>query len=125
LNPGSTLVTKFEQEGTPRRLASERELVLYRVAQEALSNAWHHSGATSITLSIAFEETHVTITVRDNGQGFAAPQRAVDLSDTGHFGLMGMYERASLIGAHLQIRSAPNTGTTVIIRVPVTPEDAS
>jgi signal transduction histidine kinase len=118
LNLGEQVAVRFEQQGTPRRLSPETELALYRVTQEALTNAWHHSEASSITLSIAFEESHVTISVSDNGKGFAAPERATDLSVTGHFGILGMYERAALIGAHLQIHSGHNKGTTVTIRVP-------
>ena len=59
--------------------------------------------------------------MRDNGQGFAAPRHAIELTEDGqgHFGIMGMYERASLIGAHLHIQSEPGKGTAVTIRVPV------
>ncbi len=120
LNLGDQVVVRFEQKGEPCRLSPERELALYRVAQEALSNAWHHSQATSMALSIAFEESHVTVSVSDNGKGFASPQRATDLSGTGHFGIMGMYERAALVGAHLHISSERSKGTTVTIRIPLT-----
>lgn len=116
------LVIHFEKHGAPQRLAPEREMALYRIAQEALNNAWQHSGGSDIWLSVRFEPDQVTITVRDNGKGFAAPRHAADLGASGvqRFGLMGMYERASLIGAHLQIRSEPGAGTTVIVGVPTT-----
>lgn len=114
------LAIHFEKHGTPQRLAPEREMALYRIAQEALNNAWQHSGGSDIWLAVRFEPDQVTVTVRDNGKGFAAPQHAADLGTSGmqHFGLMGMYERASLIGAHLQIRSEPGSGTTVSVGVP-------
>lgn len=95
-------------------------MALYRIVQEALNNAWQHSGGSNIWLTVRFETERVTITVRDNGKGFAVPQHAADLSASGvqHFGLMGMYERASLIGAHLQVTSELGSGTTVVVTMP-------
>jgi signal transduction histidine kinase len=97
-------------------------MALYRVAQEALSNIWQHSDASLAWLSVSFSADEVVVTVRDNGQSFEAPRRVTDLSADGHFGIMGMYERAALIGAHLQIASKPDKGTTVTIRAPVFPQ---
>jgi len=111
------LAIHFEKHGAPQRLAPEHEMALYRIVQEALNNAWQHSGGSKILLTIRFETKRVTITVRDNGKGFAAPQHAADLGAPGvqHFGLMGMYERAALIGAHLQLKSELGTGTTIAV----------
>ena len=110
------ITAEFVQEGEPSRLPVENEMALYRVAQEALNNAWQHSGADRITLESRFTESGVTITVRDNGVGFEAPRRVTDLSERGHFGLMGMYERAALIGAELRIQSRAGQGTQVTVR---------
>jgi two-component system sensor histidine kinase DegS len=112
----------FEKAGEPMRLPPDHEMALYRVAQEALSNIWQHSDASQAWLSVSFGTDEVVVTVRDNGQGFEAPRRVTDLSEVGHFGIMGMYERAALIGAHLQIASKPDKGTTVTIRAPVFPQ---
>lgn len=111
----------FEQQGSPKRLTPEHEMALYRIAQEALNNAWQHGRASQIWLTVTFEETHVQISVRDNGQGFNAPRHAAELGASGrkHFGIMGMYERAALIGAHLQVQSEPGTGTTISVRAPL------
>ena len=118
---GDKITVHFEKSGTPQRLPHEHETALYRVAQESLNNAWQHSEATHIWISVCFEETGVVVSVRDNGKGFAAPKYATDLTGAGHqqFGIIGMYERASLIGAHLQIQSESGNGTTVKIRTPV------
>jgi signal transduction histidine kinase len=116
LNERSIKVS-FEKSGKPRRLSPDHELALYRVTQEALNNIWQHSRADQAWLSVAFDDD-VVVTVRDNGQGFEAPRRVTDLSGMGHFGIMGMYERAALIGAHLQINSQSGRGTTITIRVP-------
>ncbi|HOA25637.1 MAG TPA: ATP-binding protein [Aggregatilineales bacterium] len=110
------ITVDFVQEGEPIRLPVESEMALYRVAQEALNNAWQHSDADRITLEVRFARDGVAITVRDNGVGFEAPRRVTDLSERGHFGLMGMYERAALIGAELRIQSQAGQGTQVTVR---------
>lgn len=111
----------FDQRGEPSRLSLEREMALYRMAQEALNNALRHSQASHIWLAIAYDSSQVVITVRDDGRGFEAPQRVTDLSEKRHFGLMGMHERAALVGGHLQIQSTPANGTQVTIRIPLPP----
>jgi signal transduction histidine kinase len=117
------MAVHFEKTGTPQRLISEHEMALYRIAQEALNNAWQHSKASQIWLTIQFEADQVTIMVRDDGKGFAAPRHTAELDAPGqrHFGIMGMYERAALIGAHLQIKSEPGRGTTITVKAPVVP----
>jgi signal transduction histidine kinase len=111
----------FEKAGTPQRLIPEHEMALYRIAQEALNNAWQHSAASQIWLTVQFESSQVTISVRDNGQGFTAPRHAAELDTSGqrHFGITGMVERAALIGAHLQVKSEPGTGTTITVKAPI------
>ncbi len=115
LGPHGTMLIHFEKTGEPRRMAPETEIALYRIAQEALTNAWRHSQASEVWLSVQFAETQVVVRVRDNGKGFVfstqtAPQ---------HFGMMGMQERAGLIGARLQIQSEPGAGTTVTVQAPM------
>ncbi len=55
----------FEQQGSPTRLAPEHEMALYRIAQEALNNAWQHGNASQIWLAVHFEDAHVLVSVRD------------------------------------------------------------
>ncbi|GIK64393.1 MAG: hypothetical protein BroJett018_21870 [Chloroflexota bacterium] len=116
------MAIQFEKQGIPRRLSTEQEIVLYRIAQEALNNAWQHSGADRVWILVSFADDKVIISVRDNGHGFSAPQHPSEITRSGnrHFGIMGMYERAALIGAHLQIVSVPNGGTTITIQLPIT-----
>jgi signal transduction histidine kinase len=108
---------RFERQGEPQRMPPENEMALYRIAQEALSNIWHHSEASQAWLMVRFSDSSVTLSVRDNGKGFTAPRRVTDLSEEGHFGVMGMYERAALIGAHLSIESEQGKGTTITVRM--------
>jgi two-component system sensor histidine kinase UhpB len=118
LEASDGFTTAFEMQGKSQRLPPEHEMALYRVTQEAMNNVRYHSQAEKVTLIIRFAEDEVILSVRDDGQGFAAPSHVTELSNKRHFGLVGMYERAALIGAHLQIQSSSGEGTTVIIRAP-------
>lgn len=84
-------------------LAPEVELVLYRVAQEALTNTARHSGSSEATLALAHEDGHVTLSITDRGRGLPAG------SEPGT-GMRGMRERAGLIGAHLSIGPSSDAG---------------
>jgi len=105
--------------GQKRRLAPEVELALFRIVQEALNNVRKHSRASQVVTTVEFGEGKVTITVKDNGQGFELPNRTGDLATIGKLGLIGMHERAHLINGILTVRSAPGRGTTVTVSVPV------
>jgi two-component system, NarL family, sensor histidine kinase UhpB len=91
----------------------ETELVVYRVAQESLTNAVRHANASKITLSLAAVDDRITLRVRDDGRGIHGPLTG-DAA-----GVNGMRERALLIGAQLNIRSHPGTGTEVQLDVPL------
>jgi len=100
------------------RLPSDAETTLYRIAQEALTNVAKHSRATNVDVIIERQSDSVVLIVEDNGVGF--DPEAIDSSGQS-FGLLGMHERAGLVGAVLQIESAPGAGTTVLVRMPATP----
>jgi two-component system, NarL family, sensor histidine kinase UhpB len=93
-------------------LTAEQELVVYRVAQEALTNAVRHSGATRIRFSLTSRSRELVLEVEDDGRGFD-PAQERDGS-----GILGMRERALLVRAGLEIDSAPGEGTSVRLRVP-------
>lgn len=116
------------QSGAPVALVPEVEVSVYRIAQEALSNVRQHARATSASLELVYQPTQVRVCVRDDGIGFdyaatlarasatpysAAPERLSGL------GLLGMRERAALIGATLSVESAPASGTRITLTVPV------
>jgi two-component system, NarL family, sensor histidine kinase UhpB len=92
-------------------LSPEAEVVVYRVAQEALTNAARHADARSVELSMQRLGAHVVLEVRDDGRGFTGL--------TEGSGLMGMRERAALVRAELSVISQPRHGTTVRLKVPV------
>ncbi len=114
----SRLPVRFQRIGTERRLAPEIELALYRMAQEALSNIVRHAQASDASLNITFEAQSVTLEVTDNGKGFEVPKSPSEFAPSGHFGLLGLHERAELIGAELEIQSRPSLGSRVSVHLP-------
>jgi PAS domain S-box-containing protein len=96
------------------RLPSETETALYRIAQEALTNVAKHARAHNVDVILERRSDHVMLIVEDDGVGFEAGH--VGTADQG-FGLLGMQERAALVGATLEIESAPGSGTTILVRM--------
>jgi two-component system sensor histidine kinase DegS len=111
--------TELRVYGDRRRLPPEAELALFRIVQEALNNVRKHSQALQVVMVVEFDEGRVRIMVEDDGQGFELPGRTGDLATTGKLGLIGMHERAHLLGGTLTVRSEPGKGTTVTVDVPV------
>jgi signal transduction histidine kinase len=108
----------FSFEGNERRLTPSVELALYRIAQEALSNVARHAQATKAVLQVKYEKDRLTLQVIDNGVGFQVPESPGEFAPSGHFGLLGLYERAELIGASLRIKSEAGKGTQLTIQLP-------
>lgn len=104
--------SNFSFEGDARRrLGDDRELAIYRVVQEALSNIVQHADATRVDVALTIDD-RVVLTVQDNGAGFN-PSRP-----TGRFGVTGMRERALLVDGLLEIESSPGAGTTLRMEMP-------
>lgn len=109
----SSAAFTFNVSGTPFRIDSAIENHLLRMAREAVTNAVRHSAAAHIIAELTFSPRSVCLSISDDGQGFDATLRP----PRGHFGLMGMHERAKKIGASLQLESKPGAGTTVRVTV--------
>jgi two-component system, NarL family, sensor histidine kinase UhpB len=104
---------KRELQGKLPPLPEEVELVLYRIAQESLTNALRHANARSVTLWLEGDAESVALRVRDDGDGM--PRRL----PAGTAGLAGMRERALLVGGSLEVRSRPGAGTLVRLGLPL------
>ena len=104
-------------EGKGRRLDAGVELALFRVAQEALRNAERHSGASQVNVLVAHRRNRTILTVSDDGKGFEVPDLTA-LVGGKHLGLVGIRERARLVGAVCEICSAPGRGTRIEVSVP-------
>ncbi len=100
----------------PGRLPLDVETMLYRLAQEALNNVIKHSNASRVDIVLERKREHATLIVEDNGRGFDLSDRTMNPKG---LGLLGMKERAALLGAEFQIESAQGQGTSVVVRVPV------
>lgn len=104
-------------------LAPERTLAVYRVVQEALTNAAKHANARQVTVTVAATASDLRVSIADDGHGFT-PESLMNRASQQHaggagVGLFGMEERARLAGGMLQVRSAPDQGATVSLCVPM------
>jgi len=106
--------------GKQRRLDGPVELALFRITQEALRNVEKHATATSATVELDFSGSAITISVSDDGEGFSPARNFSDLMRTGKLGLLGMKERAELVGGTFELQSGPGKGTRVTVKVRTT-----
>lgn len=117
-----SLPSELIVEGTPYRLPAEYETVLYRITQEALTNIAKHAHATRVAVTLNFSPAEVNLTVQDNGRGFNPDQTLQRNGRNAGWGLLGMRERASLIGGHAIIESSPGQGARIRVTVPTSRE---
>ena len=110
---------KAKVSGTYRPLAPKTEAELLRIAQEAVTNSVRHAKPTQIAIELRFELRELQMIIYDNGCGFDGQPHPQSSGPDGHFGLMGMRERAEQIGGTFAIDSAPGKGTQISILVPI------
>ena len=116
LSEGSAVEFKVTVIGSPISLHPVVTDELYRIAREALANAFRHAHASSIEVEITYNCASLCIRVRDNGCGI--DPETLGSGRLGHWGLSGMRERARNIGAHLSMWSNPGTGTEIDVTIP-------
>lgn len=102
-----------------QRLPEDVRLALFRIAQEALSNAARHARARAVRVVFTMDAGEAVLEITDDGRGFRPPARPIEGARDGRFGLLGMAERAEAHGGHLTVRSAPGAGTTARAVVPL------
>jgi len=107
-----------EVTGVKQTLPVETQLLLFRIAQEALTNIRRHAEASRAVVKLESGDNSIKMTVSDNGKGFKLPERIGDLASIGKLGLAGMQERARLLRGTLEVQSTPGKGTTLIVEVP-------
>ena len=96
----------------------ETALAIFRIAQEALHNAIQHADASEIAVRLTEYPDRLRMTVTDDGKGFTGGTDTGRFVAEGHFGLAGMRERAAMIGGSLEVQSAPDYGTVVVLELP-------
>ena len=114
---GSGVDLKVDVEGPLTELPQEVEQHLLRIAQEAVANVLKHAGATRIAIQLRTADRKLRLRIEDNGHGFE--QQDVFSSLGGHFGLLGMRERAERLGGEMHLESRPGKGTEVEVTVPL------
>lgn len=100
------------------RLESEIETHLYRITQEALNNVAKHANAKNVTVMLERRKENIILIIEDDGVGFKQSAKTASANSTKGLGLIGMSERAALIGGEVEIESAKGKGTTIYVRVP-------
>ena len=96
-------------------LPAPRTTALLRILQEALTNIWRHAEATRVGVQIYREGDDVVVEIEDDGNGAVEIDRAKE----GHWGIMGMYERARSQGGHVSVNGARGRGTLIVVRLPL------
>ena len=98
----------------PARLGRTRDINIFRIFQETLTNIYRHAEATKVSVMLKEEDGRFIMMVQDNGRGITKTQA----TDSRSFGIMGMRERVHLLRGEIEIKGAPKRGSTVTIRVP-------
>lgn len=111
-------------EGTDRRFGRDAEVGLFRIAQEAIRNVGRHAQARSVHVDLRFESQGVYLRVVDDGQGMSPRVWQGGSAASDRLGLLGMQERASLLGGELLIDSRPGGGTKISVTVPFSPQSS-
>jgi signal transduction histidine kinase len=112
--------------GRRRRLQPEVEIVLFRIAQEALTNVGKHAAASKVLMRLEFEDERVQLIITDNGRGFD-PREALEVGGAQRraWGLLGMQERVALVGGVCEIASRHGDGSTVRVVIPLQREEGT
>jgi signal transduction histidine kinase len=118
LDAHSTAPIHIEIAAEALNVPEETALAIYRIAQEALQNAIQHADASEIAVRLTQYPDRLRMTITDDGRGIAGGSDLRRSVAEGHFGLVGMRERAAMIGRHLEVQSALDYGTVVILEVP-------
>jgi signal transduction histidine kinase len=113
---GSGIDAHVTVSGRTRRVPGEKQDVVLRVVQEAVANVMRHAAASELRVRLAYSGRRLTVSVTDDGVGFDIASDPAAYA--GHWGLLGMRERARSVGGDLTLRSAPGEGTTVRLSIP-------
>lgn len=114
---GSPVQVRVDVEGESTQLPEETEQHLLRIAQEAVTNAVKHARASEVSIHLEMANRQLSLRVADNGRGFEQDEAFSEVG--GHFGLLGMRERAERMGGKLRLHSEPGQGTEVAVTVPL------
>ena len=113
---GGKFNIQFNNNGENVSLGETKEIILFRIVQEAVNNIIRHSKATDICISLCYSKDFVKLQVQDNGKGFSLNEK---FSEPGHLnGIYNMQYRARLINAEFQMDSQVGSGTSITVKTP-------
>ncbi len=112
------IIVHFEDDGQPRSLEHELNILLFNAVRELLINVAKHAKAQNVRVSIQSDNAGVRVCVEDNGIGFTLPGTGVPPGQSNSFGLFSIKERLHYVGGHLDIKTAPGNGTCITLHVP-------
>jgi signal transduction histidine kinase len=115
LTQESGIKINLQIKGREHSLPPEFEVILFRIAQDALNNVIRHSGATTATVTLDFVTSNFRMTVEDNGQGFSLPEQISDFAAKGKLGLQRLEQQAGLLDGSFSVSSHPGKGTVITI----------
>jgi signal transduction histidine kinase len=121
----TALAVEMREVGSERELEGDLQRALIRIVGEALRNVAQHAGAQHATVTLDYGDTDVVVTVADDGAGFDMAAMTASAEGNGHFGLVGMRERAEAVGGRLCVTSAPANGTSIEATIPYEPSRAT
>jgi signal transduction histidine kinase len=109
----------FNVKGEAIFLDSEKELIIFRIFQEACNNILKHAKASNITIDLLYETNHVDLKISDDGKGFNIEKIMKNKEIRKMSGINNIYQRSEVIGAETHIYSTPDIGTTIHINIPL------
>jgi len=107
----------YKVRGQERGMDTQKAMSVYRIVQESLNNVIRHAEAKHAWVELDFAVSEVFVQIRDDGKGFVVPANPAEFPEKGHFGLLGLQERAEIINAELKILSTPGQGTIITLQV--------
>ena len=125
LSGRAELVVELETDLPGGRLPTHIETACFRIAQEALTNVLRHARARRVRVEAKQHGPRVYLSIRDDGVGFVVPSVTGEGAHTEGFGLLGMQDRARLVGGQMAVESAPGLGTLIRVEIPVAAAPAS
>jgi signal transduction histidine kinase len=117
LGTGKKVGINFVVDGVPQKLPEDIQTNVLRIGQEAVSNALNYAEADKIEVKLSFAETKIRLEVEDDGRGFDVHQS--NSNGFGHFGLIGMRERAKKLGGKFDLQSNIGEGTKICVEIPL------
>jgi PAS domain S-box-containing protein len=99
-------------------LPDEVQVNLYRIVQEALNNVLKHSSASSVNVVLSVRKADISLSVEDNGKGFEPSEIGESAQGWAGSGIVGMRERAEIMGGKMDVETSPGSGTTILVRIP-------